>query len=507
VILQLAKEAEGREAQRRAQQGLGRPIVSTEVKGNRVIMVGNRPHWSKQWKSFHDFLFDYLRDLLGADWGNAELKKPFPDRHPVIQWYHHCCLLQREHVKTPGSIAQIPMNGAAASFMGLAYNLYLLAHNVEVQERLLKRLRDTNNFHGNFYGAAYEIFVAGALIRTGFRLELEDEAKGITTHCEFTAVHEASGRRFSVEAKSRYAARDETDSGESALRVGRHLRKALKKRALHQRIVFIDLNLPSLAQGSDGLALLGKAQATVREMEETLMIDGAPAPSAYVFLTNFPYHHALESDDIDCVAYMEPFKIADLRAAERPVPLRVAIDTRDRHRIVADILQNIATDRIPSTFDGDIPELAFHAPADRRIVIGRRYDFSEEGLPPLIGEVTDVIVDEAKKELMIRVQNDDGGATLMTRKMSEEELTGYRSNRDTYFGIHRKVYPEAKTALDLYDFMMDTYSKMPKERLLKQMVSWPDQELLGALSQQELASIYCERMAIVGYQMQGNSAA
>jgi hypothetical protein len=50
------RRAEAQRLQREKQQGLGRPIVSAEVAGHRVVAVGNTVYTSKQWNVFHDFL-------------------------------------------------------------------------------------------------------------------------------------------------------------------------------------------------------------------------------------------------------------------------------------------------------------------------------------------------------------------------------------------------------------------------------------------------------------------
>ncbi|WP_318186564.1 YecA family protein [Pseudomonas fluorescens] len=56
---------EAKEFQRREQQGLGRPIISTEYHDHRVIAVGQTIHFSQKWKTFHDFLNDYPKIVLG----------------------------------------------------------------------------------------------------------------------------------------------------------------------------------------------------------------------------------------------------------------------------------------------------------------------------------------------------------------------------------------------------------------------------------------------------------
>src|ERR1051326_7928495 len=86
------------ELQRQKQQGLGRPIISTEFNGYRFIAVGNKMWWGR-WKTFTDFLSDYIKKTLGETWGNGELKKPVRDRHPILQWYDRLAHLQQANAK------------------------------------------------------------------------------------------------------------------------------------------------------------------------------------------------------------------------------------------------------------------------------------------------------------------------------------------------------------------------------------------------------------------------
>ena len=90
-----------------------------------------------------------------------------------MQWALRLSEYQKETNKNPGQVTSAPMNGVVAAYLGTAYALYLLEHNVELQERLLKRLKDI----GQFQCAYYELLVASVLIRAGFRLTLEDETE------------------------------------------------------------------------------------------------------------------------------------------------------------------------------------------------------------------------------------------------------------------------------------------------------------------------------------------
>lgn len=71
---------------REAQQGLGRPIVEFKTGSHQMVAVRDKIYFSDKWKSFPDFLADYLKQKIGSDWGNAEIVKPLAERHPILQW-------------------------------------------------------------------------------------------------------------------------------------------------------------------------------------------------------------------------------------------------------------------------------------------------------------------------------------------------------------------------------------------------------------------------------------
>jgi SEC-C motif len=169
---------------RQQQQGKGRPIVAFKTAQHQVVAVGNTVHWSTKCKTFLDFLMDYMKGKLGPDWTKAEAAKTSEQQHPLMQWALQLFEYQKATIKSPDQVTQAPMIGVIAAYLGTAYALYLLEHNVELQERLLKRLKDI----GQFQGAYYELLVASVLIRAGFKLTLEDETDGKNKHCEFAAI-------------------------------------------------------------------------------------------------------------------------------------------------------------------------------------------------------------------------------------------------------------------------------------------------------------------------------
>ena len=68
------------------------------------MSVGKTLYQSARWKTFPDFLGDYIRRILYLDAGNTEIAKPFGERHPIVQWYDTYCRYQRTYIHTPGVV-------------------------------------------------------------------------------------------------------------------------------------------------------------------------------------------------------------------------------------------------------------------------------------------------------------------------------------------------------------------------------------------------------------------
>lgn len=277
--------------------GQVRRTIAIDHQGYKMVAVGNRLHYSKNWKTFHDFLFSYIANCLGSEWGNAELKKDNSEMHPIIQWYKTLCDFQRRNIKQESEIYSADCTGPVGAYLSLAYDLYVLRHHSALQERLLNRLRDKQQFQG----ARYEVFVTASFIKAGFDIAFEDEADGTRSHCEFVAVHKQSGRKYSVEAKSRHRpgylgqSGNPMADGDIRLRIGNLLRSALKKEAAHTRIVFIDINMPPENKAIRPFqARWFKSLTNELSRVETDTIEGKPSPSAFLFFTNHPYHYVGE---------------------------------------------------------------------------------------------------------------------------------------------------------------------------------------------------------------------
>jgi len=471
--------AEALHVQRERQQGLGKPIISAEAFGHRFVAVKNRLLHSQKWRTFHDFLGDYIKTAMGSDWGNTELAKPLEQRHPILVWYYHVCMHQQRFVKEPGKVHSAPITGAVAAYMHLAYDLYALDHNAKLQEKLINRLRD----RGNFAGARYEVFVAATLIRAGFEIEFENEDDRSRTHCEFTATFTRTGTRFSVEAKHRAG---------NKFRLGRQLNRALAKQADHPRIVFIDINVPDVAADTDVPAYLRTALADLRTFEGRI-INGKPLPDAYLVVTNTPWQHHLEAEAFRCSAMTEGFQIPDLKADAMFPSVRAAIEARECHIEMHELLRSMHdhTD-IPSTFDGEIPEFAF-GEGTPRLLIGQRYLVKDGDGTERPGLLTTATVVESERTAYCGLSFDDSKAGIYTWPLSDAEMAAWRKHPDTFFGEVGQRSTKANDPLELYDFIHSVYRQTPRERLLEFMAGAPDIASLRQLDQSALASIYAER--------------
>ncbi|MBV1885715.1 MAG: hypothetical protein KUG61_01440, partial [Parvibaculaceae bacterium] len=294
------KEFAAYEQNRIQQQGLGKPIVSTDLNGHKFVAVGNTIHHSKKWAYFSDFLFSYIKKKLGEEWGNNETRKQFRKRHPLMQWYHQVGELQRQAEKNVTGHYNFKPTGLTHCYFGLAYNLYLLEHNVELQALYIERLKRIDQFQG----AYYELIVASCIIRAGFDLQLEDETDQTQKHCEFSALSKLTGNRYWVEAKMRSVSGllgktkidGQPKTSKPTSQLSKHLRDALKKPAEGARIVFIDVNT-SLMAADDFAGTTPKdpkwlvaAEKQLGDREKNLSSE----EQAYVFVTNFGYHHALK---------------------------------------------------------------------------------------------------------------------------------------------------------------------------------------------------------------------
>ncbi len=301
-----------------------RPPISLEFKGYKMVAVGNQIHYSKKWKSFHDFLFDYIIKVLKENWGKEELKKDASEMHPILHWYKEVCAFRKKYFKENDKATPATCTGITGSYLALAYDLYILRHHSKLQGKLLSRIKNKDQFQG----ARYELYVAASFIKAGFGIDFEDEDNRDKTHCEFQATHKNTKEKYSVEAKSRHRLGFLGQKGKKQnlkdlrLRIGKLLNDALKKDAEYKRIIFVDVNMPPEEAKEFKISWTKPLFKIIGQIEKDQIKTSGPIP-AYLFFTNHPAHY-IGQDKIDppknyflTAINIPEFKKNDPQAAEK----------------------------------------------------------------------------------------------------------------------------------------------------------------------------------------------
>lgn len=481
------------EHERKVRQGLGKPIISTEVAGHRVVAVGNTIHFGKRWKTFPDFLMDFIKKTLGEEWGTAELQKPENEMHPVLFWHRKTAVLQAAHAGKPGDIFSSPETGAVRSYLELAYNLYLLEHNEELRKVLIGRLKHPDQF----LGALSEIRVAGMLIRAGFSVKFHDEADGSKTHCEYDARRTATGKTFSVEVKTRHWGKFPANDDDGRRAVRRNVRKlvrlALAKEAEHERLIFIELAMPD-EPTDDGKPLepwwMQAAVDGVKEAAQSLQKKGKDVPPALVIVGNHAHHFQLDSTKSVVGYALEGIGATEVHGGMKGT-VREALRFREKHADLLALWKSIEAHRhIPQTFDGQSHRLAYgdHPP---RLLVGNRYSVPGASGAMVEAVLEDAVVLPSEKSVYGIYRTDAGERVVCTNQLTDAEAQAYAEQPDTFFGVIKRQ-SGINDPLELFDFFFESYGKSPKETLLRLMADRADISSLQALSQRELAEIYCE---------------
>jgi hypothetical protein len=267
-----------------------RPLISAIIQDQRIVIVGNkRVCHSPKWDTFEQFLLDYIKLTFSYEWGGFERKKPFEKQHPLFMWHEKFC----EHIRKSnnlhgGKMYSIPATGYMAALLRFGYDLYIVENNLYLPKTLLRRLKNRDQFQG----ARYELFIVAALLKAGFSIEFENERDGRTTHCELTAT-DKRGNKYSVEAKSRHRPGvlafpgEQENPDEIKIGIERLLHEALSKNAAHERLVFVDVNVPGGKAFSDASHWLHETGSLLKEYQKSSSL-----PAALIVATNHPDHYA-----------------------------------------------------------------------------------------------------------------------------------------------------------------------------------------------------------------------
>lgn len=215
---------------------------------------------------------------------------------------------------------------------------------------------------------------------------------------------------------------------------------------------------------------------------------------AYVFVTNMPFHWDLAGEVPGHGVLAHGLGIGDFG---KPGHFRLCEvwKQKQRHVDAHHIINALRSyPNIPTTFDGGLP--LSQSEAENRIQIDRTYFFPDIDGKGMIGRVTTATILEDQKKMYIGVTTEDGKGRVLTRDITDEELRTYKRHPDAYFGVVKKVSRKTSDPYELFEFMMESYQQVPKERLLELCRGAPDFESLKELNQTDLALELCERWTV-----------
>jgi len=298
-VMNKFQEFQRQEMENEKLYGKVRPMIHNNHQGHKIVTVGNRLHWAKEkkWKTFPDFLMDYIKSTIGSGWGNTELKKPIEGRHQILQWYHKTCLFQQSQIPGKDGIYDAVPSGAFAAYLSLSYDLYVLRHHQSIEEDIIRRLKIKDQFQG----ARYELFVAATCIRAGYDIAHENEKDRSKKHPEFIATHKETGQKIAVEAKSKHRKGVLGQSGvrkaegEVRIRAGGLINNAIQKETCYPLVIFVDVNLPSNIANQMQIKPPSPLSRVLDKIKKTG--DGKDKFNLIVF-TNHPHHYCRE-DELD----------------------------------------------------------------------------------------------------------------------------------------------------------------------------------------------------------------
>lgn len=281
-----------------AVQRSDRPIIQGLFKGMRARAIAGGVMMRPPSETFHEFLWNHLKFVLGKEWYLNEVAKAHADRHQIVRWFFDLHAWQKKTLVPENAAGTgwgaVP-SGSAQALTTLAYDVYTLKHAMALPERLLQRLRDRNEFQG----ARYELAVAAIFSRGSFSLDFLTGAEA--PHGEFSARQKSGEARLVVEAKSRRRSgvlheRGTVDA--NAVIRGDVYNLFAEAKAQHPEdlpfLIFIDLNCPPATTGSAfDAAWFGDLKSALDTHDAVSA--GQPDVFNALFVTNFATHYLGDS--------------------------------------------------------------------------------------------------------------------------------------------------------------------------------------------------------------------
>jgi hypothetical protein len=282
--------------------------------------------------------------------------------------------------------------------------------------------------------------------------------------------------------------------------IGRQIKNALRKSAIHARIVFAEINLPELPDANQQIQSLRKILENIQRRESETLNPAELLPPAYVVVTNHPFLY-FPDQSVKPWAVAEGFRLPDFGWRAELRTLKEALVAREKHQEMFALMKSWEENyEVPTTFDGEIPEFAF-GNGPPRLLIGNDYNIPDNEGRNVVATWIHGVVTPSKKECVGFYRTKEGKNIIATCPLTDSELAAYERHPDTFFGVPQHPRKEARDAVELYDCFYDTHKAASKDDLLKLLNGAPDMEQLKKLPREDLLKTYCERLTIGFFQM------
>jgi hypothetical protein len=462
----MLRQHQAAESVRQQQQGHGSPIVSwmDEANGFRFVAVKMTVHWGRNWVIFPNFLDYFMKKTLGHEWGERERSK---GQHPLFRWLQKT---QAYSSHKPGEpkVKIIEIMGFIACWLHLAYALYLIAHHDEIPKPLLKRLRAPVSF----MPAYHEAVVGAALAVAGMEIACAETKAGSTPMPEFRAKSKASGKTYEVEAKRKNgwkAPTGDVTNAEFQRELESYVRDQIynaSKKKLTNPVYWFELSIPTMMAEADWRAVAGKAEAAIRDAENSMTVDGRPIAPAYVVITN---HTFLADEDVTghpCFGFLQTIKIDDYPFG-RQMEIEAALEGYDKHRDIFWLMEAWKTaGTVPTTFDGSPPELLdSDGKPQPTVKIGAMIE-----VPDMDGKTVRATVEEISSwgDKAVLAVAANGRHWFVEMPLTAGEAQAARRYTDAVFGKDNASRGlRADDPFDLYDWLLKAHANMTQEQVDK----------------------------------------
>lgn len=457
---------EASEIVRRYQQGFGRPIISTEMDGFRIVAVVKTIKWSKRWRFFTDFLLDHLKDSIGRSWA-IQAQREGRD-HPIFTWLGTMNEIAAKNRALGSEVFQSSCKGHLGALWRLGYALYLIAHNDELDAKIIRRLRSPVSFRATYH----ETQIASVFAVSGFQIKMAEIGRSSSATPEFWATR-GKGRRYSIEAKCKDGWKsapdvEDTDFKNELRQWLRDQLYAASKKKLKNAVYCFELSLQADFARADWERIASYIREILKEAQ-ALKIKGEPPVPAYVIITNNVDVLSHQEFSINRMAMLFGFCIYDWLDNGTEVEIEAAFDAHDNHRDIHSIFKCLEEiEEIPQSFDGlpvILDEQGNEVPMQVRI--GAQIEYLDGTGSTRVGLVYDIT--SAGKDAWVCVES-DGQHHIVKIPLTDHEIQAIGKYGYAVFGKPEEKRKDLEgDPLKFYDWITGVYQNYDRQALLMQI--------------------------------------